>query len=458
MEIEAATVAEHNKPGDCWIIVHGKVYDVTRYSQDHPGGADVLVEAAGTDATHEFDNAGHSEDAWDIMKPCLVGNLQGHQDKKRLKPRPRPMISQPPSPAQTPSTKSQLAKLANLGLFSLSIAAVYYLSRHHRPPLPKSLVLWLRSKPENRRGVGFIKGLFMGGSIFAAGTAILAQRFAKLIWGNKSFTSYPAHMKAPERIRENALLQHGLLDPSKYCPLPLQSKTLVAPNVYKFTFALPTADAVAGLPIGQHVAIKADVGGESVSRSYTPVSNNSDRGVLELAIKVYHDGKLTSGFLSKLKAGDRVLFRGPNGAMRYQRGLCEKIGMVAGGTGITPMFQIIRAVCEDDRDLTQISLIYANRTEQDILLREQLDSFARRYPGNFRVYYILDQAPADWGYGKGRVTKDLMQEKLPAPSIDTRIMLCGPPGMVNASKSSLVKLGFEQPGARSKMTDQVFVF
>uniref|UniRef100_A0A1Y1N3C9 Cytochrome b5 heme-binding domain-containing protein n=1 Tax=Photinus pyralis TaxID=7054 RepID=A0A1Y1N3C9_PHOPY len=116
MEIEAATVAQHNKPEDCWISVHGKVYDVTKYLQDHPGGADVLAEAAGTDATHEFDNAGHSEDAWDIMQPYLVGNLQGHHEKK--KPKPKPIMNQPPPPKQTPFTKDQsLAKLATLGLF-----------------------------------------------------------------------------------------------------------------------------------------------------------------------------------------------------------------------------------------------------------------------------------------------------------------------------------------------------
>lgn len=51
-----------------------------------------------------------------------------------------------------------------------------------------------------------------------------------------------------------------------------------------------------------------------------------------------------------------------------------------------------------------------------------------------------------------------MREKLPAPEADTRLMLCGPPGMVKAAKSSLVDLGFEQPGATAKMTDQIFIF
>jgi cytochrome-b5 reductase len=122
------------------------------------------------------------------------------------------------------------------------------------------------------------------------------------------------------------------------------------------------------------------------------------------------------------------------------------------------MFQVIRAICEHDRDTTEVSLLYANRSEQDILLRDELDTFARRYPKNFKVYYLLDQPPKDWKFGSGYITKELMQERLPAPTVDSKVFLCGPPGMVNASKKALVDLGFEQPGASAKVTDQIFAF
>lgn len=144
--------------------------------------------------------------------------------------------------------------------------------------------------------------------------------------------------------------------------------------------------------------------------------------------------------------------------MKYRPGLCKKIGMVAGGTGITPMYQVIRAICEDERDTTEVSLIYANRTEEDILLREELDTFARRYPKNFRVYYMLDKPPVGWTGGSGFVTQDLMAERLPQPNLDSKVFLCGPPGMVNAAKKALVNLGFKQPGASAKASDEIFAF
>lgn len=313
------------------------------------------------------------------------------------------------------------------------------------------------SKPS--RGLGFFEGFILASALFTVAGTLAVKRLSKFLhFEEGGFMSYPPHKKMPNVSKPNPLIQRGWLDPSTYHALPLTEKELIAPNVYRLVFALPLPTTVLGLPIGQHLSIKADVGGKSVNRSYTPISNNSDLGTLELVIKCYPDGQLTGGYLANVEIGEEVLFRGPKGAMRYQRGLCKRIGMLAGGTGITPMFQVIRAICEDDRDLTEVSLIYANRSEEDILLRKELESFARRYPENFKLYYLLDNAPAGWKYGTGYVTQELMAEKFPAAGPDSKVMLCGPPGMVGAAKKSLVSLGFEKPGASAKMTDQVFCF
>lgn len=59
-----------------------------------------------------------------------------------------------------------------------------------------------------------------------------------------------------------------------------------------------------------------------------------------MVIKIYDDGELTGKYLKNLEVGDEVEFRGPKGAMRYRKGMVREIGMVAGGTGITPMYQV----------------------------------------------------------------------------------------------------------------------
>jgi cytochrome-b5 reductase len=68
-------VQKHNQPHDIWLVLHNRVYDVTRYLQDHPGGDAVLRELAGTDATEPFEEVGHSLEASDALKELYLGDL-----------------------------------------------------------------------------------------------------------------------------------------------------------------------------------------------------------------------------------------------------------------------------------------------------------------------------------------------------------------------------------------------
>ncbi|BFG13795.1 cytochrome b5 [Prunus yedoensis var. nudiflora] len=70
-----AQVSEHNTPKDCWLIINGKVYDVTKFLEDHPGGDDVLLSATGKDATDDFEDVGHSDNARDMLKDLYVGDI-----------------------------------------------------------------------------------------------------------------------------------------------------------------------------------------------------------------------------------------------------------------------------------------------------------------------------------------------------------------------------------------------
>lgn len=438
------------------------MYDVTKYVHDHPGGADILVEAAGTDATEAFDNAGHSEDAFEIMADYEVGILKGAA--KKSAPKPVKLIATPKQPVKAKSygaapkaVGAAVIALGALGLFlAPHVGSGQSLSAFPAVLVPKGS--WLPTGGSRGPRFGFFEGFLVTSGVVAIAGVVAIQKFMKLLDFHGDFMKYPSHLKLPKQVRPEILLQRGWLNPTTYQSLPLISKTLLAPNTYSFVFELPTPGTILGLPIGQHVSIVAQIDGKSVQRSYTPVSNNSDKGVLELVIKCYPDGLLTGGYLANLKVGDEVQFRGPKGAMRYRPGLCKKIGMLAGGSGITPMYQLIRAICEDDRDLTEVSLIYANRTEADILLRNELDTMARKYPKNFRVHYMLDSPPANWEYGSGYITKDLLAAKLPAPSADIKVMICGPPPMTSALKTSLLSLGYEKANAISSMRDQIFCF
>ncbi|EEF50728.1 cytochrome B5 isoform 1, putative [Ricinus communis] len=68
-------VAQHNTKEDCWIVIDGKVYDVSSYLDEHPGGDDVVIAATAKDATDDFEDAGHSEDARELLNSFCIGEL-----------------------------------------------------------------------------------------------------------------------------------------------------------------------------------------------------------------------------------------------------------------------------------------------------------------------------------------------------------------------------------------------
>lgn len=163
--------------------------------------------------------------------------------------------------------------------------------------------------------------------------------------------------------------------------------------------------------------------------------------------------------MASLMVGQPIRVRGPKGAFVYEQNMCKHFGMIAGGTGITPMLQIIRAIIRGrpDGDVTQVDLIFANVTPEDILLKEDLDALTKEDAG-IRVHYVLDKPPEGWEGGVGYVTADMIQKWLPAPHDKVKILLCGPPPMVSGLKKATESLGYKKARPVSKLEDQVFAF
>ncbi|KAI0274690.1 ferredoxin reductase-like C-terminal NADP-linked domain-containing protein [Gloeopeniophorella convolvens] len=248
-----------------------------------------------------------------------------------------------------------------------------------------------------------------------------------------------------------------VLDPKEWKEFPLKEKIAISPNTAIYRFALPKPDDVLGLPIGQHISVSAEIDGKEIMRSYTPTSSDDNLGHFDLLIKSYEKGNI-SRYISLLKIGDKVRVKGPKGQFNYAPALSREIGMIAGGTGITPMLQIIRAALKSPADRTKLSLIYANVNYEDILLKKELDELAGQYPTRFKVYYVLNNPPTGWTGGVGFVSKDQIATHLPPTSEDIKVLLCGPPPMITAMKKHLDELKYPAPRTVSKLVDQVFLF
>ncbi|CAL4894138.1 unnamed protein product [Urochloa decumbens] len=213
----------------------------------------------------------------------------------------------------------------------------------------------------------------------------------------------------------------GCLDPDNFREFKLVQKRQLSHNVARFKFVLPTPTSALGLPIGQHISCRGqDAAGEEVIKPYTPTTLDSDLGHFELVIKMYPQGRMSHHF-REMKVGDYLSVKGPKGRFKYQPGQVKAFGMIAGGSGITPMFQVTRAILENPEDNTKVHLIYANVTYDDILLKEELDSMAKTYPGRFKIYYVLNQPPETWEGGVGFVSKEMIQAHCPGPAADIQV-------------------------------------
>ncbi|KAH8588927.1 hypothetical protein B0O99DRAFT_343028 [Bisporella sp. PMI_857] len=300
----------------------------------------------------------------------------------------------------------------------------------------------------------YIDGVYIPSSLLVVGCLIVKREWTP-------FAALLAFVLGGYKIWSSQA--HPVLKPTEFQNFELTEKTVISHNVAIYRLKLPTPTSILGLPIGQHISIaatlpQADGSSKEIVRSYTPISGDEQPGHFDVLIKSYPTGNI-SKYMASLVVGQSIKIRGPKGAMVYTPNLVRHFGMIAGGTGITPMLQIIKAVIRGrpTGDKTEIDLIFANVNKEDILLKEDLDALAKSDKG-FRVYYVLNNPPEKWDGGVGFVTPEMITKWLPKPADDVKLLLCGPPPMISAMKKASEGLGFKKAKPVSKLEDQVFAF
>lgn len=243
-----------------------------------------------------------------------------------------------------------------------------------------------------------------------------------------------------------------------YTPFKLIEKVNVTHNTRRFKIALQTPRTVLGLPIGKHFKLRFfDAEGNTVIRSYTPVTADDVYGYVELVIKIYPQGKMGQ-YLDNLNMGDTIDIMGPVGFICYDspshitytrpraKGTFrfKTINMIAGGTGLTPMYQVIQQIIKDKNDSTLVKMIYGNLTEDDILCRGDLE--AMRKLVNVDIVFTLDKPPSGWKEEAGYVTPAMIKKYLAPACQEPITVVCGPPPMMKAVIATLKKL--EYPAER----------
>ncbi|KAF2472992.1 nitrate reductase [Lindgomyces ingoldianus] len=347
-EITIDQLRKHDKAEQPWFVVNGEVYDGTAFLQEHPGGAQSIISAAGLDSTDEF-MAIHSETAKAMMPSYHIGSLD------------------------------------------------------------------------------------------EASRRILAEGEPQ----NESTELRPIFLNS--RVWNKALLH---------------SKVSVSWDTRIFTFKLEHDDQPLGLPTGQHLMIRLrdPVTQENIIRSYTPISQTTRKGFCDVLVKVYFDtkeragGKMTKA-LDAIPIGNTVDFKGPIGKFEYLgHGLCavnsvqrqvRRFFMICGGSGITPIFQVLRAVMQDKEDPTTCVVFDGNRLVEDILCKEDLDTFARDNVDRCKLIYTLTQGPEDWQGLRGRIGASLLEEHcVRGEDEDALVLICGPEALEKSAHAILNEQGW----------------
>jgi nitrate reductase (NAD(P)H) len=254
------------------------------------------------------------------------------------------------------------------------------------------------------------------------------------------------------------------LSPRHWKRSTLASKKSVSWDTRIFRFALESPTQTLGLPTGQHMMIRLrdPVTREMIIRSYTPISETSEPGFVDVLVKIYFDtperkgGKMSQA-IDQLPVGHPIEFKGPIGKFEYKgAGLCtvngversvDKLLMVCGGSGVTPIYQVYRAVMQDREDKTQCVVMNGNRLLEDVLCKTELDAFHKENADSekSKLLYTLTQAPEEWEGLKGRIAAPLLKEHAQREEFckgSAMVLICGPEPLEKSAKAALLEIGW----------------
>jgi ferredoxin-NADP reductase len=203
-------------------------------------------------------------------------------------------------------------------------------------------------------------------------------------------------------------------------------------NVTSFRFPRPeTLDYKPGQ--FQFVTIKAD--GKELSKPFSISSSPTEKTHIEFTKKL-SDSEFSTA-LKALKVGDWARIDAPYGKFTFE-GEHERIGLLGGGIGITPFMGICK-YCTDMGLTTKITLLYGNRTENDIAFRKELETMQAQNK-NLKVIFILNEASSGWKGATGLITADMIRKEIPDYK-ETMFYTCGPPAMVEIMEKLIEQLG-----------------
>ncbi|XP_053795750.1 cytochrome b5 reductase 4 isoform X1 [Vidua chalybeata] len=461
IEVTEDELSKHNKKEDCWICIRGFVYNVTPYMEYHPGGEDELMKAAGTDGTDLFDQVHRWVNYESMLKECLVGRMAVKpvaaakeissavsEDKKQLNG------VLPEKKVLAASAKDLSPSYDWFQTDSLITIVIYTKQKD----MNADLVI-VDCQDKQLRGEiimddhSYLVEVDLDHAVSEDVTVNIAEKVGKVeIILNKKDNVHWKMLGQPCEGHNTFIKRtdRGLF----YRKCKLISKTEVTHDTKLFCLMLPKGTHLR-VPTGHHVYLKHIIAGTEVVKPYTPVlpflpldfqePPCHDAVHIYLMIKIYSHGLFTQA-LDHLQIGDYISVSNPEGNFKKsQVQTSEDLLLLAGGTGFTPMVKLLNFALTEVICLRTVKLIFFNKTEDDILWRNQLEQLALK-DDRFQVQFILSQPSKDWVGKQGKISSSLLSEFVKRSRRDSKVLICicGPAPFTEQGVQFLKDLGYSQ--------------
>ena len=207
---------------------------------------------------------------------------------------------------------------------------------------------------------------------------------------------------------------------------------------------------------GQHLTVRRVVAGQEERRTYSICSTPADlaeRGTLRIGVKRIANGLFSSWLTGELQPGDTLEVMTPAG--RFGTPVVPEkerhVGCLAAGSGITPVLSIVASVLRAE-PASRVTLMYGNRTSNDVMFLEELADLKNSYPSRFTLLHVLSAEPQLSDLLTGRIDQDKVNLLLEGLCKDVdEWYLCGPLGMVTTTRAALVAGGVPNTAVHSEL-------
>ncbi|MBK9270541.1 MAG: ferredoxin--NADP reductase [Saprospiraceae bacterium] len=240
----------------------------------------------------------------------------------------------------------------------------------------------------------------------------------------------------------------------EFYPVVIKARHSETEDAVSLEFETGAGHPLSQFKAGQYLTLKMRYQRQEYLRCYS-YSGMPGQKTVSITVKKVPKGMISKWIVDQAKVGDEIMVSGPHGRFMIDAdpGRRRVYYFFAAGSGITPVFSMIKVLLEHEPK-SKIHLLYGNRRESDIIFKSKIDALAQKYEGQLMIEYALSKhqkgflwtSRSDWSGLKGRIDGKMIAEFLkrhPAEIKDCSYYLCGPGAFIQDLEKHLIEMGIE---------------